>query len=185
MKPNILDEVTAEHWAVVPPPRPKYTGGEKDSFLVEDESGRILLTGDVLKTHMLVTGIVVGVLGREIAGGEFEVLDICYPTLSKQKPLPSLNGTCQILPSEWLILTLNVEDRYIALASGLLVGSDSSFDLPVQLMVDYLTGELGCASDQSLNSKVVKLILAGNSLAKPVLKEDDRGKVRVLLSNSV
>ena len=55
LKPNILDEVTAEHWIVAPPPREKYAS-EDDEIVLEDESGRLKLSGKALKDHTLVTG---------------------------------------------------------------------------------------------------------------------------------
>lgn len=37
---------------------------------------------------LLVTGIVIGALGIETPGGEFEVADICLPGLAPQPSLP-------------------------------------------------------------------------------------------------
>lgn len=52
--------------------------------MLEDESGRIRLVGDVLNGKNLVTGVIIGALGAETAGGDFEVVDICFPGLAPQ-----------------------------------------------------------------------------------------------------
>ena len=53
-------------------------------MMIEDESGRIRLVGDRLKSAQLVTGIIIGVLGIEKSGGDFEVVDICFAGLAPQ-----------------------------------------------------------------------------------------------------
>lgn len=46
--------------------------------MLEDESGRIKLVGRILVSTHLVTGVIIAALGMETAGGEFEVIDICF-----------------------------------------------------------------------------------------------------------
>jgi DNA polymerase delta subunit 2 len=59
---------------------------------LEDESGRVQLIGPKLDKESLVTGMVVGILGKEDpASGAFEVYEVCYPGLPKQQTLPSPN----------------------------------------------------------------------------------------------
>ncbi|KAI9101041.1 DNA polymerase alpha/epsilon subunit B-domain-containing protein [Phlyctochytrium arcticum] len=157
LKPNILDEVTREHWVVAPPPRVKYAS-EEDQVVLEDESGRIKLTGNLLKSLNLVTGIVVGVLGAENSGGEFEVVDICYPAMKPQPPLTASTAT---------------NDEFIVLASGLDVGTEN-FSLELEMLTDYLTGELGSLDDQRTSAKITRLILAGNTVAPLKTIEDDK-----------
>lgn len=53
-------------------------------MMLEDESGRIQLVGDRLKSEKLVTGIIIGALGMETSDGRFEVADICYAGLAPQ-----------------------------------------------------------------------------------------------------
>ena len=43
--------------------------------MLEDESGRIRLVGERLKSSRLVTGVIIGALGMETPNGEFEVVD--------------------------------------------------------------------------------------------------------------
>jgi DNA polymerase delta subunit 2 len=52
--------------------------------MLEDESGRIRLVGERLQKARLVTGVIIGALGAETGGGDFEVVDICYAELAPQ-----------------------------------------------------------------------------------------------------
>lgn len=52
--------------------------------MLEDESGRIRLVGECLKTTRLVTGVIVGALGMETPNGDFEVVDVCFADLAPQ-----------------------------------------------------------------------------------------------------
>lgn len=45
-----------QHWLIAPPAQEKYTSNE-DTVVLEDESGRVALTGDIFKETMLVTGV--------------------------------------------------------------------------------------------------------------------------------
>ncbi|KAI8815776.1 DNA polymerase alpha/epsilon subunit B-domain-containing protein [Fimicolochytrium jonesii] len=162
LKPNVLEEVSAEHWVIMPPPRETYAS-EEDTVILEDDTGRVKLTGSVLKDSKLVTGIVIGVLGCENANGEFDVVDICYPAY---KPQPLAEAA-----------SAGNGDQYIAVASGLSLG-DRNFDMELGMMVDYLTGELGTPEDQSKSASITRFILAGNSIAKPKPAEDEKRPAR-------
>ncbi|CAG8710164.1 2808_t:CDS:2, partial [Scutellospora calospora] len=124
-KPNILDDVTKDHWAPPSPPRSKYCSTD-DVFFLEDESGRIKLIGDILKQEIIVTGVIMAALGKENSEGNFEVFDICFAGIPNQPPMP--------------IIT---DDKYIAFISGMNIGPDSSSALQLQVMIEYLTSELG------------------------------------------
>lgn len=52
--------------------------------MLEDESGRIGLVGDRVKSSKLVTGIIVAALGMETPAGDFEVIDFCFPEMAPQ-----------------------------------------------------------------------------------------------------
>ena len=69
----------------MPPPREKYLDENGNvSIMLEDESGRIELTGTRIYREGLVTGCVIGVLGSETTGGQFDVVDICLPEMPPQ-----------------------------------------------------------------------------------------------------
>ena len=147
--------------------------------MLEDESGRIQLVGGRLKEVTLVTGIIMAVLGLETATGEFEVVDTCFAGL----PPPLRSSTLKDPPK-----VESDEGEWIGLVSGLDIGSPSSSDAKVQLLMEYLTAESGGNKDQATSSRISRLIIAGNSLhtasEASALLEDlilDRKNVRIQL----
>ncbi|KAI9144762.1 DNA polymerase alpha/epsilon subunit B-domain-containing protein [Paraphysoderma sedebokerense] len=170
LKPNILDEVAQEYGVVTPPPREKYVS-DVDQVMLEDEYGRVKLTGAKLKQEQIVTGVVVGVLGSENALGEFEVIDVVYPG----PPKPSLSTRDR--------QSKGAEDKYVALISGLNFGQTTTNSMAVQMMTDFLTGELGSDEDQHLASNISRVIICGNSMAdSSSAKEDDKKSVSLTRS---
>ena len=70
--------------------------------MLEDESGRIRLVGDQLKSARVVTGVIMGALGLETANGDFEVVDFCFAGMPPQpsaedQDMDSSGGTSTIL----------------------------------------------------------------------------------------
>lgn len=59
---------------------------------MEDETGRVELVGDKLKEFLMVTGMIIGVLGREDELGNFHVVDISFPPYPKQITPTTSNG---------------------------------------------------------------------------------------------
>lgn len=136
-KPNILEDVSKGQDLDIAGVE-SYTDPDLDEMYLEDESGRILLEGDLLKEIVLVTGVVVGVLGMETKPGCFRVVDVVYPLTSVQKPTRD-------------------STKKIALLSGL--DFTGVWDAKHDLLVDYLSGELGYDS-----SDIARVIIAGNSV---------------------
>lgn len=117
------------------------------SVMLEDESGRAILHNDeYLKNNLLVTGCIVGVLGIEIQAGIFEIMDIAYPSISPQL---TMNPT----PGNKLILV-----------SGLNIGDDTTSDLRLEMLAQYVRGELGLDVDKENMSQVSRMIIAGDSI---------------------
>lgn len=145
-KPNILEEVAKDTYGA-PDLTKSYTDPEgSDEIMLEDESGRVLLVGDVVTSTPFVSGTVVGILGMEADAGTFQVLDICYPyPLPQSKPvLPTSCGK-------------------IALISGLnITPDDPKLSLKLQLLQNYLMGEI---SDPVKSKDIAKLIICGDSVA--------------------
>jgi hypothetical protein len=65
-------------------------------------------------------------------------------------------------------------DEWIAMVSGLNIGSPTSAVANVQMLVEYLAGELGGNEDIQASSRVSRLIIAGNSLASGGLALSDK-----------
>ncbi|KIO30939.1 hypothetical protein M407DRAFT_42717, partial [Tulasnella calospora MUT 4182] len=77
LKPSILDDIVKDEFNLAAPPTAKYFSDD-DVIMMEDESGRVKLVGEVIAKAGLVTGIIVGALGMETPAGDFEVVDYCF-----------------------------------------------------------------------------------------------------------
>lgn len=134
--------------------------------MLEDDSGRIRLVGERLKRFILVTGCIMAVMGTENAAGEFEVIDLKFPDLAPQPDRWSLS------PSRAAGSSSSSSNKKIAIVSGLeFSGTDSSYAMELNLLLEYLLGEACEPSGQKEVAKISRLIVAGNSIA-PERKED-------------
>ncbi|WPH03697.1 dna polymerase subunit delta-2 [Acrodontium crateriforme] len=158
LKPNVLDDISKEHWIAAPPPRATYgaTGGRAGEAMLEDESGRLRLTGSFLDSCMLVTGAIIAVLGTENKDGDFEALDLRLPDLAPQ-------------PERWEgvegKLAMEGEKGKIAIVSGLGISGDEGDALALDVLMEYLLGEAATEEDQKTIATVSRLIIAGDALA--------------------
>ncbi len=153
--------------------------------MLEDESGRIGLVGDPLKSVLLVTGCIIGVVGTENANGEFEVIDIKFPDLAPQperwalsKPPSPSNGAGN--GDVGMADGASGSGSKIAIVSGLnFSGSDTSYAMELDLLLEYLLGEALDPAAQKELAHISRLIIAGNSIApdhKPVDDEASEKK---------
>lgn len=74
-------------------------------------------------------------------------------------------------------------DEYLAVVSGLSIGTESQADAQIQILVEYLSGEVGGHDDQAFVSQITRLIIAGNSLLSVAdvengMEEDEKNPVR-------
>ena len=175
LKPDVLEVLTREQWLAPQPVRSKYVDYAKDELYIEDQSGRVKLVGDAIRggtalRSMLITGVVAAVLGTETRAGDFDVVDAVFaslPTPAPSKPLiGAKNGRTK---SE------HADDQWVVLMSGLAIGGESALEseLSMQLLVEYLTGELGSDADRASASRIVAAVIAGNSLAPPTRSEEE------------
>ncbi|CAG8090415.1 unnamed protein product [Penicillium salamii] len=168
MKPNILEDLTKENFTLAPVPRRTYTdpsNPEATQIMMEDESGRLRLTGNFLRSTQLATGAIVAALGTEDANGDFEVIDIKLPDLPPQSQrwegkAPE-NGP-----------DTGKAHGKIAFVSGLGITGTSGDTLALELLTDYLLGYTGFSETENgsptSSSKITRLIIAGNSLGASV-----------------
>lgn len=91
-KPNVMNNLQDEN-TIIHPKTPEKYKSDADIVSLEDESGRVEISGHCLDRELLVTGIVVGILGKEVATGAFEAIDVCLPGMADQDPLPE-QGMC-------------------------------------------------------------------------------------------
>ena len=134
---------------------------ESDELVLEDElqRARLHFGSDIskkFKVDQFVTGIVCGILGSMIpseeldGGGKFRVENMFFPAIPEQSKPKNISG-----------------EKYVAFVSGIgLSGSTGTGCLgALELASSWLTGEAGEIEDQKNNAKIVKLVVAGNSLA--------------------
>jgi DNA polymerase delta subunit 2 len=146
--------------------------------MLEDDSGRIRLVGNVLKDYFLVTGCIIAVMGTENVNGEFEVIDLKFADLPPQPERwalskPSSNGTTKKpkVKDEDVEMTDPSQpqpSKKIAIVSGLeFSGTDTSYAMELNLLLEFLLGEALDPAAQAELSHISRLIIAGNSIAKP------------------
>ncbi|OJT14112.1 DNA polymerase delta small subunit [Trametes pubescens] len=175
LKPNVLEDVARDRSLPAPPPREKFYSDE-DSIMLEDESGRICLVGDRIRSACLVTGVILGALGIETHNGDFEVVDLCYPGMAPQPsagiewPAPTIGGDAMDVDES--ASTSAPSDEWVALVSGLEVGSTNPSDGQIQMLAEYLTAEISSPEEQSQAARISRLIIAGNSLGAPTGNTD-------------
>lgn len=139
--------------------------------MLEDESGRLRLTGSFLSSCLLVTGCIVAVMGTENSNGDFEVIDLKIPELAPQ-------------PERWAHAESNAasdkttkKDKAgkIAIVSALGISGDSGDTMTLDLLTEYLLGESTSPEEQEKISSISRLLIAGNSLASanPIPNRDD------------
>jgi DNA polymerase delta subunit 2 len=174
LKPNILEDISKEHWVAGPPPRRSYFSKDDDNqVMLEDESGRLRLAGPMLKTNLLVTGVIIAVLGTENSDGDFEVLDLQIPELPPQ-------------PKRWERDDEDDEEKMnvdrpsqtgkkIAIVSGLNISGTEGDTLSLMLLSEYLLGEALDENDQKDATNISRLIIAGNSVSSDSIIHQPNG----------
>ncbi|CAK9780848.1 unnamed protein product [Cutaneotrichosporon oleaginosum] len=178
LKPNVLEEMARSHYVAAPAARPKFFSAQ-DAVHIEDESGRVRLVGPRIREERekggLVTGVIMGVLGVETGGGDFEVVDLCYAGLPDVYR-PAANGKGKE-KEEGMDVDVDAngekEKTWVALVCGLSIGAETALlDMKAQLLVEWLMGEGGGPEDQSIAKRIARLVLVGNSLAVPEVKDE-------------
>lgn len=183
LKPNVLEDVGKEHWIAAPPPRIKYesgdglavegargahaggTAGVGTQIMLEDESGRLRLTGAFLRGCLLVTGAVIAVVGTENKDGDFEVLDLRVPDLPRQPQRWEADDGNAALAGKKVASQKRPKAGKVAIVSGLDISGDEGDTLTLDLLLEYLLGESTSPADQADASTISRLIIAGNALA--------------------
>lgn len=136
-------------------------------MMLEDESGRLRVTGDSVGSHY-VTGCILAALGTEQADGSFQVVATTYADFPEQPERwdgvkPETKGAKQ------------GKSNKMAIVSGLGITGSEDDDLTLDLLLEYLTGEASGPPDQTEALQLSRLVIAGNSLshASPILSRED------------
>ncbi|KHN98482.1 DNA polymerase delta small subunit [Metarhizium album ARSEF 1941] len=184
LKPSILEDVSKDRWisAPIPTQQTYFSPDGSDQVMLEDDSGRIRLVGDVVHSVPLVTGCIIAVMGTENSSGEFEVIDTKFPDLADQperwalsKPLPpSANGLGKGRPIirdehrdvEMTDASPPAPGKKMAIVSGLSFSSTgASHAVELNLLQEYLLGQALAPADQEEVASISRLIIAGNSIS--------------------
>lgn len=176
LKPNILEDISKEHWVAGPPPRQSYLNADGETqIMLEDESGRLRLTGAVLTDKLLVTGVIVAVIGTENANGDFEVLDMHIAELPPQPKRWERDDEEAEAEGEMAVDRPAQQGRKIALVSGLNISGTTADTLNLALLSEFLLGEAAGDEDQDLSTNISRLIIAGNSIDADAVDEQANG----------
>jgi DNA polymerase delta subunit 2 len=154
-------------------PEKYFSNIEENEIMLEDDSGRIRLSGDLLKSVNLVTGCIVAVMGTENPNGELEIIDVKLPDLAPQPERWSLikpsNDKAKLKSEDGDEEMENVSPsggKKLAIVSGLsFSSSDASYALELNLLLEYLLGEALGPAAQTEISQISRLIVAGNSIS--------------------
>jgi DNA polymerase delta subunit 2 len=193
LKPNVLEDIGKEHWISAPPPRVKYDNWEMEAgegakgahsqaqgslgtqIMLEDESGRLRLTGTSLSGCLLVTGAIVAVIGTENKDGDFEVLDLRVPDLPRQPERWEYeDGLAAVKGGKASSNQGRKGGGKVAIISGLGITGDTAADtLTLDLLLEFLLGESTTSPESA--SQITRLIIAGNSLshASPIPSREE------------
>jgi DNA polymerase delta subunit 2 len=127
--------------------------------VLEDESGRLPITGKFLSDHLLCTGCIVGALGTENKDGEFEIIAIEPVDLPAQPARWDLHNKALVAHGEKPQKTKKASGK-IAIVSGLEFDGQSGDNVLLDTLQEYLLGEVG---EGSQAGPISRLIIAGNS----------------------
>lgn len=153
--------------------------------MLEDDSGRIRLVGDLLQSIPLVTGCIIAVMGTENSSGEFEVIDLKFPDLPAQpdrwalskKPSTNGHGKRKQIKDEdedEEMTDVSSRSKKIAIVSGLsFSNTDASHAVELNLLQEYLLGEALTSTDQEEVASISRLIIAGNSISTTTERKDE------------
>ncbi|KXJ08373.1 DNA polymerase delta subunit 2 [Exaiptasia diaphana] len=171
LKPSILKEISAEENLLIQPVRAKYADDE-DVLVMEDETQRVVLTGNI-PVGTSISGTVMSLKGYTTDEGKFQVESMTFSGLPYQ--------VAADLDKE----ISDGEDRYLAIISCLGFGSKNQDILSLQMLTDLITGDLGSKQDQESSCKIVRLIIAGNSLSQCTQDKESETKAKYLTRNIV
>lgn len=180
LKPSVLDQFSGERSIEPPAPRANYTSDD-DSLILEDESGRVVLTAGRYRgirgrsaeiplrqlVQALVTGVVIAVKGQVLETGEFAVDDVCVPGLALSPASPGYD-VASIPPPLVPQRPAGRQPVFVLLVSGLSAGVPvtGSHPLALQLLADYIAGLTGSAREAAGVARIARVIIAGGLVGK-------------------
>lgn len=173
LKPQVLQDLAADVDLAAAVPTQSWRDPRRDTIQLEDESGRICIVGKTLLEQPLCTGIVVAILGSETSSEEFDVIDIIYAgntDLLYDREVETVEEERNLIIEP----TGHHAETYIAFLSGLQAGlPEGESSLMLDLLADYLCGELLEGADQQHTTKISTLVMVGNNISPSTMILDD------------
>eukprot|EP00180_Rhodochaete_pulchella_P002268 Plantae.Rhodophyta-Rhodochaete_pulchella.ctg3414.p2 GENE.Plantae.Rhodophyta-Rhodochaete_pulchella.ctg3414~~Plantae.Rhodophyta-Rhodochaete_pulchella.ctg3414.p2 ORF type:complete len:460 (-),score=59.91 Plantae.Rhodophyta-Rhodochaete_pulchella.ctg3414:2930-4285(-) len=162
LKPSILKEYAKQGGEMIPAPPKRdaasYIGDgmtDQENFTVlEDETGRIKLDLSPCEEAQgivqgMVTGFIVAVRGIVATGGVLSVKGICGAGLPTFDTIPT---------------TVLEKDAFVCLVSGLHLADPAVNPLALEMLLEYLNGNLGDSDHEQFCASIVRVVFAGNSI---------------------
>jgi DNA polymerase delta subunit 2 len=188
MKPSIIKELAEKADNDPQPIQTRYVS-QDDVIILEDESGRVVLSGESLPVNFLFTGVVVAFKGRS-RGSDFVVEDFCWPglagnltgTQSSSQPQRLLSPSTSSAASASQMPDANISQElqlpfafaekgsFIVLCSDLRFGAEEHFPqlaLARQILLDVLVGRSANPASLKLASRMTSLLVSGGLYAPP------------------
>eukprot|EP00343_Euplotes_focardii_P001345 CAMPEP_0205800516 /NCGR_PEP_ID=MMETSP0205-20121125/2188_1 /ASSEMBLY_ACC=CAM_ASM_000278 /TAXON_ID=36767 /ORGANISM="Euplotes focardii, Strain TN1" /LENGTH=277 /DNA_ID=CAMNT_0053063709 /DNA_START=46 /DNA_END=879 /DNA_ORIENTATION=+ len=142
---------------------------ESDSILIEDQTGRMKIdTNEVINPANFVTGTVVAMKGRINTNGSFQASDFTFPGIPSIMTMPEnfdhLVGAEE--NKEDISLFEDLENReFLCFVSGMEFGSMKE-KTSLEILLRFFLGQYGTSDERLLNSRVSRIILAGNNIGE-------------------
>lgn len=157
LKPTVLDEY-AEDRSVSSSINSTRLTSPDDAVYLEDEHARIMLqpADDApvsLQPHQLITGVVLALKGK-VHNGSFHAHDVLFPAPS----IPRYSLCNSLVDAS---ADASADASYALVVSGLHAGGSATAS--VQLLLNFISGDLGSASDRQLARNIARVVVAGNS----------------------
>ncbi|KAL5291786.1 POLD2 family protein [Megaselia abdita] len=155
LKPSVLKEISEQSQLNPQPPRSNFCDKESDVVILEDESQRVQLEGN-MDNSKLTTGVICSALGVMKTGGKFFVEEFLYFESGPQRSLKPLSNNT-------LVVFLYGLDHVLI----------NDHSLSLELFQQWLTGNIQGASTE--DGQIVRLIICGN-----VVRSENEHKVSSL-----
>eukprot|EP01080_Neovahlkampfia_damariscottae_P006068 gene6068-10076_t len=173
LKPNILEEYEKDFKMNSSQDVITSFLSDDDFLILEDEFGRVTLKAEKEQIDELISGVIVGIFGFLDENGEFVIKNFQFAEIQPQKSIkPKIEN-----------------DVFVGFLSGIDVGSPDTMSYKIQLLVDYLSGNIGTTDEMKFISKISQIIIAGNSIYPPGKKDfrefDVRGSLKATKLESV
>ncbi|GMI01237.1 hypothetical protein TrVE_jg13776 [Triparma verrucosa] len=170
----------------------KTMSDDKDKCVLEDDSGRLALKflekedmfGYNYKVRDLVTGVVVAIVGVVDELGEMEVEAIFVGGIEQGDTGDRVKEEIEGMTKATVGDETSQQPPVVMLASGLQVGKSGGDMLPLQLLVDYISGSL-CGGDAASllgsgsGANVARVLIAGGATGSTFFTSGDLDEMDV------